>query len=199
MRSNAGVEPELAGGRNVTAETVPLADNIHNALGLCFANANTFAAISCIKVSLDVCGGVLWPEKTRSDMRQGKECCPSGPYFLGLPLFFLTGIDRPWRLAGGSIPCCAPYDNACSRRLLQLGKHELTALPSTLALHSRGLPLARFGPGVLEPGEGKEDMGDNAKDMLAPSGPYFLGLPLFFFTGSPPVAPPPELDPMLMP
>lgn len=42
------VEPELAGGRNVTAETVPLADNIHNALGLCCANANIFADISCI-------------------------------------------------------------------------------------------------------------------------------------------------------
>lgn len=41
------VAPELAGGRSVTAETVPLADNIHKALGLCSANANIFAATSC--------------------------------------------------------------------------------------------------------------------------------------------------------
>lgn len=41
------VPPEVVGCRRVTVETDPLADKMHKALGLCCANANTLAAISC--------------------------------------------------------------------------------------------------------------------------------------------------------
>lgn len=43
------VPPEVVGWRSVTAETDPLPDKMHKALGLCCANANIFAAISCRK------------------------------------------------------------------------------------------------------------------------------------------------------
>ena len=41
------VFPEDVGWRSVTAETAPLADKMHTALGLCCENDNMFEAMSC--------------------------------------------------------------------------------------------------------------------------------------------------------
>ena len=61
-----------------------------------------------------------------------------------------------------------------------------------------GRPLLRFGVGVTIPGLGGAGVGDNANET-DPSGPYFRGLPLFLFTGSPDDGPTEGVPPTLMP
>ena len=66
-----------------------------------------------------------------------------------------------------------------------------------------GRPLGRFSEEVPDPGVelAVADMGESIKET-DPSGPYFLGLPLFFFTGSPEEGtplPPSGEEPVLMP
>ena len=47
VTSYVTLTPVDAGWRNVTEETTPLPDNMHSALGLCCANDNSLATISC--------------------------------------------------------------------------------------------------------------------------------------------------------
>ncbi|CAJ1930333.1 unnamed protein product [Sphenostylis stenocarpa] len=85
-----------------TEETAPVPVMMHNALGLCCENENNFATMSSPTLTVITLGGVLWaasmmecliPELEVADKGENlRETVPlSGPYFLGLPLFFFTG------------------------------------------------------------------------------------------------------------